>query len=193
MSLEAASGAHSLLAIHPRGVGGPCLWGFPLRPGGSRRPQRCALVGLGRSAAALPWRLAAVNAAASFLQCAGPSGWGPRGGPASTSLLPCGPSAGLEAPRPAVPPALPFLSSPESPGPCPALPLSSRGHRPGLVRCSRSPGTAGAGSSKFTACLDDVAETPHVVEWFGLRSRVYITEKTLRNNLWRHNAFSTGT
>lgn len=59
--------------------------------------------------------------------------------------------------------------------PDPALSLSSsRRHQPWLVRCSRSVGTAGARSSKFTVCLDDVAQTQHVI---GLRSRVYVTEK----------------
>lgn len=74
------------------------------------------------SAAAVPWQLAAVNAAASFLQCAGPLGRGTRHGPppgmhpaALRPLCRAGSSAA------AVPPALPFLPSPQSPVPCPAL------------------------------------------------------------------------
>lgn len=74
--------------------------------------------------------------------------------------------------------------------PAPALPLSSRGHHTWLFRCSRSLGTAGAGCCKFTVCLDDVAQTQHVIEWLGLRSRVYITEKTVRNNHQCHKAFT---
>lgn len=119
------------------------------------------------SAAARPWRLAAVNAAASFLQCAGPSGRGTRRGRASGNAA-CSWQSGLLYPS----------CFPPTRAPDPALPLSSsRGHQPWLVRCSRSLGTAGAGSSKFTVCLDDVAQTQHVIERFGLRSRVYITEK----------------
>lgn len=42
-----------------------------------------------------PWRIAAVNAADSFLQCAGPSGRGTRRpGLRECSLLPCGPEPG---------------------------------------------------------------------------------------------------
>lgn len=39
----------SLLAVDPRGIGDRCFLGSPLRPGRSRRPQPCALLGLGRS------------------------------------------------------------------------------------------------------------------------------------------------
>lgn len=46
------------------------------------------------SAAAVPWQLAAVNAAASFLQCAGPLGRGTRHGPASGNAS-CCPAAPL--------------------------------------------------------------------------------------------------
>lgn len=78
------------------------------------------------SAAALPWQLAAVNAAASFLHCAGPSGRGTRRGPASGNAACCplapqpgGKHLGRQS-------HLPFLPSPPR-APDPLLPLSSRG------------------------------------------------------------------
>lgn len=141
------------------------------------------------SAAAVPWQLAAVNAAASFLQCAGPLGRGTRHGPASgnASCCPAAPLPGWKQ-RGSSPACSTLPALPPEPR---TLPLSSsRGYQPWLVRCSRSLGTAGAGSSKFTVCLDDVAQTQHVIERFGLRSRVYIPEKTVRNNHQRHKAFT---
>ena len=102
----------SFLAVDPRGVGGPYFWCFSLRPeaqkGRSLRSWLCLL-----SAAALPWRLAEINAASSFLQCAGPSGQGrDAAGPPGTQ-----PAAG----RPACTTLLALLPSEPQTLPCPCL------------------------------------------------------------------------
>lgn len=53
---------------------GPCLWGSWISSGGLERLKLGAPFRLGLSQPPpLPWRLAVVNASASFLQCSGPS------------------------------------------------------------------------------------------------------------------------
>lgn len=88
---------------------------------GRNRSLFLALAALSRPR---PWRLAAVNAAASFLQCAGPSGRGTRRGRASGNAVRC--PAGLSPGKHRGLLSRLHYSScptppPQSPEPCPAL------------------------------------------------------------------------
>lgn len=106
-----------------------------------------------------------------------------RPGLRECSLLPCGPSAALEAPRPAVLLPLPFSLSPREPRtlPCPCLHVDT------------SPGLFGVHGRWARLGQDPVSSQS---TWMTLLKHnsglfcIYITEKTVRNNHRRPRVFT---
>lgn len=141
----------SLLAVDLRGVGGPCFWCSQL-PLAVKEGRSCALLlALASQPPPSPGSSQRLMLPPPFLQChrgggrdlARPPGTHPA------VLRPLSRAGSSAASNPACTALV--THSPRSPDP--ALPLSSRGSRGRqhwLVRCSRSLGTAGAGSSKFS-------------------------------------------
>lgn len=130
---------------------GPCLRGSGISPGGLERLRLGVVFQLVRSQPPpSPWRLGVVSAFVSFLQCAGPSRQ--VGGRNASQPVIKQPVATL----------LLFQAGSNAMGrSCCITSLPSRAALASFINVHLL-GTAGAGSSKFTVCMDNVAQTQHV-------------------------------
>lgn len=177
----------SLLAVDPRGIGDRCFLGSPLRPGRSRRPQPCALLGLGRSLPPpSPGSLRQLTLPPLSCIARGHQGGGRDAarppGTQPAALWPLSRAGSTSAGSPTCP-SCPPLREPRTLS-CPCLHVDNS---PGLFGVHGRWARLGQDAVKFTAGLDDVAQTQ---QWFGLRSRVYSTEKMVRESHQRHKVFT---